>query len=259
MIDRLRVVSYNIHRGLSPFRKIEVLDNIAAVLLSSKADILCLQEDVYSDVVTASEVEHRCRTVWQNAVYGETIMAPAGSQGNTILSHFPISKTENYDISASCGEARRLLAADISLGPHDKLKVFCTHFGLWRKQRIEQLRRLGQSFHLAVKPDERVILAGDFNDWRHELTPVFRRRLGLHESFQVLRGQHAKSFPAVYPMLSLDRIYYRNLVPVQAKVLRHFGWRGRSDHLPIMVDFHLTGKDYAGGSPQPPARQRQGG
>lgn len=237
MRSRLRIVTYNIHRGLSPFRKTEVLDNIAAVLHSTEADILCLQEDIISEMFDGSELEWRCQEVWQNSVYGETVIAPGGSQGNTILSRFPVTDIQNFDISAKYGEARRVLFCDIQLGPTRSIKVCCTHLGLTRPQRRVQSSKLVSALQDLAKADEPMLLAGDFNDWSGELSSFLQRELALQEAHYQLHGKHCTTYPAWLPVLKLDRIYYRNIEVRAAWKISHFGGRGRSDHLPLVVDF----------------------
>ncbi|MFW7378780.1 MAG: endonuclease/exonuclease/phosphatase family protein [Oligoflexus sp.] len=237
MRSRLRIVSYNIHRGLSPFRKKEVLDSIAAVLHFTEADILCLQEDINSEFFNGSELEWRCREVWQNSIYGETIMAPGGTQGNTILSRFPVTNIENFDISASLGEARRLLTCNVQIGADRSIRVACTHLGLTRMQRRVQAAKLVRIMKSIAKADESLVLAGDFNDWREDLSPYFQQKLGLHDAYFHLYGCHCRTYPAWMPVLKLDRIYYRGLKVAAAWKVQQFGGRGHSDHLPLVVDF----------------------
>lgn len=239
MRSRLRIVTYNIHRGLSPFRKREVLDNIAAVLHSTEADILCLQEDIASsrDFFNGSELEWRLREVWRNSIYGETVMARGGSQGNTIISRFPVTNSQNIDISASTGEPRRALACEIQLGPRRKVKVCCTHLGLTRRQRAVQSAKLVRFLKGLAADNEPLVLAGDFNDWRRDLSPYFLKKLRMREAHYLLHGKYSKTYPAWFPTLHLDRIYFRNLAVKAAWRVDGFGGRGRSDHLPLVVDF----------------------
>ncbi|WP_341472945.1 endonuclease/exonuclease/phosphatase family protein, partial [Pseudomonas viridiflava] len=68
-------------------------------------------------------------------------------------------------------------------------------------------------------PDgEPVIVAGDFNDWRQRADALLQGT-GLHEAFVERFGAPAKSFPARWPLLRLDRIYVRNATTHRPKVL----------------------------------------
>jgi hypothetical protein len=56
-----------------------------------------------------------------------------------------------------------------------------------------------------------VIVAGDFNDWQKKASGYLAAELGLYEVVREVEGKLAKSYPAQMPMLSLDRIYVRDL------------------------------------------------
>lgn len=240
----VRLVSYNIHRGLSPFRLIEVQENIAQVLKASSADILCLQEDISHEVLEISHLADRCSATWSHAVYGETVLAEKGSQGNSIFTSFPILATRNLDISASSGEPRRLLGVKLQITKGLSFWVYCTHLGLRAHQRQENIELLNS--HLRAHHEfcptsiEPLIVAGDFNDWRCQISGFLRESLFLQEAFEYLSGAPARTFPAFWPVLPLDRIYFKGLRPIAAHMVAIGSWKGHSDHLPIAFDFTLN-------------------
>ena len=55
-----------------------------------------------------------------------------------------------------------------------------------------------------------VYVAGDFNDWRLVAHERLHRCAGLKEVFVTAFGRAARTFPARWPLLRLDRIYARN-------------------------------------------------
>ena len=85
----------------------------------------------------------------------------------------------------------------------------------------------------SLPPDEPVIVAGDFNDWR--LKADARLSGHLAEAF----GKPARSFPARLPMLRLDRIYLRNAQACEARVLSRYPWSHLSDHAPLVAQVTL--------------------
>ena len=90
----------------------------------------------------------------------------------------------------------------------------------------------------AIVPDgEPVIIAGDFNDWRENASDLLLEELKMDEVFLKNGGKHAATFPALFPLLALDRIYYKNIKCVQVEVLKSPLWRKLSDHLPIIAEF----------------------
>ncbi|MFM7786274.1 MAG: endonuclease/exonuclease/phosphatase family protein, partial [Gammaproteobacteria bacterium] len=68
------------------------------------------------------------------------------------------------------------------------------------------------------------------------------RSLGVDELFVALEGRHARSYPIWFPMLAMDRIYYRGLEPLGATVLSGGGWRELSDHAGLLGEFRLPAR-----------------
>ncbi|HWY25474.1 MAG TPA: EEP domain-containing protein, partial [Nevskia sp.] len=58
----------------------------------------------------------------------------------------------------------------------------------------------------------------------------------LEEAFVRLSGRAARSFPARLPLLRLDRVYCRNLVPLRLYVLSRRPWSHLSDHAALCVE-----------------------
>ena len=81
-----------------------------------------------------------------------------------------------------------------------------------------------------------IILGGDFNDWNCALSSILANNLGFREAFLELNRGHAKTFPAFWPRLKLDRIYFWNCSVTQVMVLHQPRYR-MSDHLPIYSEF----------------------
>ncbi|MBU1777043.1 MAG: endonuclease/exonuclease/phosphatase family protein, partial [Gammaproteobacteria bacterium] len=92
----------------------------------------------------------------------------------------------------------------------------------------------------AIPEDEPLIIAGDFNDWRDQLSPVLARELGVRDVFDVCNGQPARSYPSRIPLFRLDRIYVRGFVVRQCDV--HVGgkWRRLSDHAALSAQLKAT-------------------
>ena len=59
----------------------------------------------------------------------------------------------------------------------------------------------------------------------------------LEEAFQRVHGSHARTYPARFPLLALDRFYFRGLEIKDAKVPRESSWKSLSDHLPLLCEF----------------------
>jgi endonuclease/exonuclease/phosphatase family metal-dependent hydrolase len=83
-----------------------------------------------------------------------------------------------------------------------------------------------------------VVIAGDFNDWRQKADATLASA-GMREVFVETFGAPAKSFPARFPLLRLDRIYVRNARVRAPKVLSNRPWSHLSDHAPLAVEVTL--------------------
>ena len=96
--------------------------------------------------------------------------------------------------------------------------------------RRRQLQALAARVSRLVPPEDLLIVAGDFNDWRDTASPVLWQSLGLTEAFHRAHGHPAKSFPSALPMLALDRIYVRGFDVATARVMYDRSWSRISDH-----------------------------
>jgi len=84
-----------------------------------------------------------------------------------------------------------------------------------------------------------VVVAGDFNDWRHCAHAQLARGANLREVFVQANGQAARTFPARMPLLQLDRIYVRNTASHSPIVLPGKPWSHLSDHAPLAAQIRL--------------------
>jgi endonuclease/exonuclease/phosphatase family metal-dependent hydrolase len=69
-----------------------------------------------------------------------------------------------------------------------------------------------------------LIIAGDFNDWRHRANRQLIDQLAVVEVFEAVKGRPARTFPSVLPVFRLDRIYARGLDVIDARV--HYAYPG---------------------------------
>jgi len=90
-----------------------------------------------------------------------------------------------------------------------------------------------------IPPDAPLVVAGDFNDWRRRAHDILEQGAGLREVFVQAYGEAARTFPARWPLLSLDRIYVRNATAHLPVVLPRKPWSHLSDHAPLAAEIHL--------------------
>ena len=148
-----------------------------------------------------------------------------------ILSRFPIVRWDNQDVSTHRLEKRGLLHCEIQLPRwKEPLHCVCVHLGLLARWRGRQLELLRQRIERLVPPTAPLIVAGDFNDWRYRVAQELAQPLTMHEVFELVRGVPARSFPAVLPLMALDRIYLRGFQVRHAHVHHGRAWARISDH-----------------------------
>ena len=99
--------------------------------------------------------------------------------------------------------------------------------GLFGRSRRKQVDAVCARIDALVPADAPLIVAGDFNDWRHRAGDPLAD-IGVREVFESTRGRPARSFPARLPILRLDRIYVRGFHVQSANVHRGREWAGLS-------------------------------
>ena len=242
---RLRVVTLNIHKGLSQFNRRMVIHELREGLRALSPDLVFLQE------VQGLNQRHALRfAAWpgeaQHAflageelrhVYGRNRVHQHGHYGNAVLSRFPILSAENEDISDHRFERRGLLHTVVKVpGWKRNLHCICVHLSLHERGRGRQLEAI--ALRLEELADKRlpIIVAGDFNDWRQRATRVLEQRLGMTEVSVAAGGRHQRTFPSMLPLLRLDRIYVRGFKVLRSQVHRGAPWSLLSDHLAVSAE-----------------------
>lgn len=238
---RLVIASYNIHKGLSPLNRHLVLHDVRQALNELAPDMVFLQE------VQGAHLQHARRfATWQDAqheylagdllhyAYGKNAHYHLGHHGNAFLSRYPISHWHNFDLTLHRFEQRGVLHCEVQIAAWAQpLHALCVHLNLRAGDRRKQIGLLVDYIGRHIPDDAPVVLAGDFNDWRGELSALLHSQLGMREAFETLHGSPAKSFPVRMPLLTLDRVYVRGFEIVAAEVLAGMPWRNLSDHAPL--------------------------
>ncbi len=244
--NTLRVLTYNVHKGFNTGNRQFVLHQIREALISADADLLFLQE-------MQGEHKHKAKNVanwpnlpqfefiaeggWPYFAYGKNAVYESGHHGNAILSKYPFQSWENINVSPFKWASRSLLHAVINFSDNKELHIVCVHLGLFGLERRKQLNDLCDHIDQQVPPNSALIIAGDFNDWLERAEQHFLERLNLNEAYRMLHGKHARTFPSWMPILPMDRVYYRGLIPLSCERLTKTPWHLLSDHAPLAVSF----------------------
>ena len=244
----LTILTINTHKGFTTFNRRFILPELRDAVRTVGADIVCLQEvlgahDVHALHVEAwpqsSHYEFLADSMWNDYAYGRNAVYPEGHHGNAVLSRYPIEHFENRDISVGESEKRGLLYCRIAPpGLKTPIHTVCVHLGLREAHRQAQLKMLGDWVN-QLPENEPVLVAGDFNDWRQKANYPLKNRAGLEEIFTRAAGRPARTFPAKFPLLRLDRIYVKNAHASHPATLQLKQWRHLSDHAPLSAEIHL--------------------
>jgi len=240
-MQTLHILTYNIHKGFSQFNKKRIsLHELRDRLQSVEPDLVFLQECVgfharlaerHANWPTAPQYEFLAEQVWQDFAYGRNAVVDDAHHGNAILSKFPILRWDNEDVSMHRLERRGLLHCEIDVpGWTQPLHAINVHLGLLKVWREKQLVALVNRIERLVPHDAPLIVAGDFNDWTRRASHGLIRALDVSEVFETYGRGPARSFPAMLPVLRLDRIYVRGFRVKLAHVHRGVNWARISDH-----------------------------
>lgn len=262
---KLRIATYNIHKGVSTLRSTPRVHALKQALASMEADVLFLQEvqgrhDKYqtkhADLWPEQAQYQYLAGESHQSAYGMNAVYDHGHHGNALLSRFPILSSRNQDVSDHAYESRGILHCLVQT-PVANVHCYVVHLGLFAGSRRRQTAALIDAVSTSAVNDAPVIIAGDFNDWTNDLSARLREALGVKEVFddtlpprgfgaylRTLSGRGpnilpARTFPAAMPWLRLDRVYVRGFHIDSAQVLHGAQWTRLSDHAPIIASLTL--------------------
>lgn len=234
----LRLVSYNIHKGIGGVDRRYRIERVIEVLAALRPDVALLQEvdegaprsrlDRQVDVIgDALGLPHRA--------YHVNVFLSRGHYGNAVLSRFPLDHQSNLDLTQRFRKRRGAEHVRFSVRAGDRPRrvwLYNVHLGLEEAERRRQLQHL-LTWHSGhrVHADTAVVVAGDFND-------VWRSLGGKVLEPAGFRGiaNRPLTFPAFRPLRPLDALFVLGPVEIQraeAPALKLA--RVASDHLPLSV------------------------
>jgi len=236
--NSLRVLTWNIHACVGSDGRYDP-DRILALIRKHDPDIIALQEmDSRGRSLEIPLLDFFKQALGEHSAEARTIAAPDGHYGHAIISRYPLRDVRLHDLTSFAREERFAIETNVA---HDRgiLHLVSTHLGLNMFERRRQARLLAE---LASKQADVSVMLGDFNDWFQD--GVIRRTLA---GIMPDRSRH-KTFPACYPLFSLDRIYCRpngRLLDSWTDTDAKFA----SDHLPVIADISIAAnnrQDFSG-------------
>lgn len=231
---QLRGATYNIHQFCGHRWRMNVARTMLA-LRALDADVLALQEvlsgcafPVRRMLVGPEPYTWLAQELGLHCVAVPAVDREDGKHGNVILTRLPVLEFGVWDLAVSRREPRNALYALVD-APWGRLRLVNTHFGLSPAERTQQVYRL--LGHVNADLDTPTVIFGDFNEWSPDglVSQALSRHFSAHPPI--------RTFPAVAPVVPLDRIWWR-----PASLIRTVGrpahplFRTASDHCPVVAE-----------------------
>lgn len=252
----LSMVSYNVGlfcHGPRDKDRLELASDVAAYVNGLAPDIICLQEFYLPEGVSINGWLERHFPLYEAEYY--MLTGKDWRAGNVLLTRRGVSARGKEDFEKSTNMA---LWADIPLGS-GTIRVYNCHFesynislpGIVKRDVEETEQKLRRSITERPRQVAKVlkgidstpvhsIVAGDFNDTPLSYT-YFRLLRGRKDAFVKAGKGFGATYSALWPLLRLDYILYpgEDLEAVSCRIDKV----NYSDHYPVIVQFHETGRD----------------
>jgi endonuclease/exonuclease/phosphatase family metal-dependent hydrolase len=240
MSNRLRVITYNIHRCIGGDHKISP-ERISEVIAVHQPDVVALQEVDHGQV--RPSLYDQATIIAERLNFGD-VWIERERCGNTILSRYPMKRVKAGGLHRPRRwhtlARRGILWVEVeAFGA--RIQILNTHLGLTPASRLNQARVLAGPEWLD-SPDchPPVILCGDFNT--QSGSAVFRLLEERLRNVEKLKGngQNGKTWPSFHPLLNFDHMFISGDLGVEAVVVpSDSAVRKASDHLPFFVELSL--------------------
>ncbi len=236
----MRLLTYNIHKGIGGVDRRYRLERILQVIAAEEPDFICLQEvdrhvrrTDYHDQPSLLAEKLRAEA----HLYQLNVPIHQGGYGNLLLSRWPFQRRHQVSLRLDHKKPRgaQMVVVDT---PEGTLHLVNWHLGLLEKERRWQADHLLSHALFRESGQLPTLIVGDYNDWRNVLGGHSFLGHGFSQATDPI-AQY-RSFPAFWPLASLDKVFHRGSLKVkEAHVVTHRLVRCASDHLPLVVDFHL--------------------
>jgi endonuclease/exonuclease/phosphatase family metal-dependent hydrolase len=237
----MRLLSYNIHKGIGGRDRRYRLERIIDVIESENPDLICLQEVNRHAARTRRDDQPARLSAALNArdhLFQLNVrFKSGGGYGNLLLARWPFRSTHQMSLRRKRRKPRGAQIAVVET-PEGPVQLVHWHLGLAERERHWQARHLLEHAVFRGSAHLPTLIVGDFNDWQNTLA---RGPFAAHGFVQVTAPRSRfRSFPAYWPVVSLDKAFVRGPVEIRHARIQHSRLaRDASDHLPLVIDFHL--------------------
>jgi endonuclease/exonuclease/phosphatase family metal-dependent hydrolase len=247
VLPHLRLMSYNVHRGVGVDGRLS-LGRVAEVIRRSDAHVVALQEVDVGRTRTGSVDQPAvlAALVGMWATFGQTMRADSGTYGNAILSRWPAELLRSTALPSLPAipslEPRGAMSVAIETPSGAILHVVNTHLGLRRAERSAQMRAILEDDWLCADGGSAgTVMCGDFNCG--PTSAPHRLACGKLQDVRALTGRRRglATWPSFLPMFALDHVMVGPGIEVlDVEVPRDRFVRRASDHLPVVVTLRLS-------------------
>ena len=236
----MRLLSYNIHKGIGGRDRRYQIQRIIDVIEEENPDLICLQEVDREVHRSKNHDQPRLLAEYFNVkekLFQLNVRLKNGGYGNLLLSRWTLRSRHQISLRMNRKKHRGAQIVVVET-PEGLLHLVNWHLGLAERERHWQVNHLFD--HHLYRESEHLptMIVGDFNDWRDTLADgTFSSRNFRQATAPISRF---RSFPAYVAVGSLDKAFYRgNIIVRHVRVVRSKPAKIASDHLPLVIDFHL--------------------
>jgi endonuclease/exonuclease/phosphatase family metal-dependent hydrolase len=237
----MRVLSYNIHKGIGGRDRRYRIERIIRVIEEENPDLICLQEvDCNVRRSRFDDQPRRLAGAFHAAgqLFQFNVKVRSGGYGNLLLSRWPLRESHQVSLRLRSRKPRGAQLAVIDT-PEGALHLVNWHLGLAERERQWQVRHLLDHHIFCASGHLPTLIIGDTNDWLNTLGRGPFARQGF--AAVTAPPSRFRTFPATLPVASLDKAFCRGPIVIQhARVVRNALAHIASDHLPLVLDFHLA-------------------
>ncbi|KKO48459.1 hypothetical protein VT06_11250 [Arsukibacterium sp. MJ3] len=241
-IDRLRVMTYNVHSCIGLDGKVDV-ERIARVIAQANPDVVMLQElDVgRARTLGLDQAELIARYLQMEYHFYPALHMVEEKYGDAILSHLPFKLIKAGPLPGLIDkpklEPRGAIWAALELSGQ-QINIVNTHLGLQPRERLAQIDALlGEEWLGHPQCSGPVVFCGDLNA---QPASEVCRRIGqkLTDAQTLLEGHRPRgTFPSRFAAIRIDHIYVSEAVKVTAvEVPGSLQAKLASDHLPLLIE-----------------------
>lgn len=244
----IRLMTYNVHSCIGIDGKLS-FERIARVIARHEPDIVALQEleSGCARTHTMDQPHLIAKQLEMLYHFHPAIDIEEEKYGNAILSRYPIEYMTAKKLPARMDkythEPRGALWVSVKIH-HSTLNIINTHLGLNQLEASQQARNLVSEDWLAHPQCQGpVILCGDFNSSpRSSCWRILNQKL-KDAQLKIYPQKHKATWFSQFPIRSIDHVFVSSDIEVVGVEVPHTHLdQQASDHLPLIVDFKISGK-----------------